>query len=448
MVRAVCFEATCTETKVGWHVRVVGNSHVLGAWDPKRGLLLSTSPAQYPAWKSGVVLLDEEPAVDYKYVICDGAGEAVEWEPTPNRGLHLSALAAARSLCQQGTCIVVVESFGVAPAPDAARFLSHGLGPPSPSARRPCDSGECPESEHPCAADKESVEPEVSNGFEKQYVILGKEPLGEGSFGRVWLCRRREGGADRAAKIVQKERLHERERNFLLGEDGEISLHSVMKHPNIVELFEHFEEKDTVTLVLEHCQGGDLFAAILRQAGINGKGLTENQAAVATKHTLLALAYLHAQCVVHRDLDCDNILLARANVPLERNVFKLCDLGFAARDRGEGLSDRLGSPETVAPEVVAGLRYSCPADMWSMGTLVYMMLSARSPFKAPTGAEVLRKVRVGSYSLQGRLWGSVSDPPKHVITALMVVEPRLRPTAEEALQKAWLTDAPCGAAAS
>jgi len=227
---------------------------------------------------------------------------------------------------------------------------------------------------------------------------------------------------------------------YLLGEDGEIATHMTMKHPHIVELFEYFDDSHTVTMVLEYCHGGDLFDAIVRQSRVTGCGLPEHQAVVATRHTLSALAYVHRQQVVHRDLKCENILLARAGVPLERNVFKLCDFGFAAHDRGEGLKDRLGSPDTVAPEIVAGSRYSFSADLWSMGTLVYMMLSATSPFKAATDADVLRKVRAGCYSLNGALWDSISAPPKHVVTSLMIIDPNLRPSAEETLQKAWLKE--------
>lgn len=508
MTRAISFKATCSETKVGWHVRVVGSCQALGNWDPKQGVALCTNAVQYPVWKSSAIRLEEDIAAEYKYVICDELGEAVQWEAVPNRTLHIGSLAA-RGICPEDGIITATERFGMPVEPDGTRFYG---------ARR-AGSGEFPERAHPFANSSEDPElfeptmrercasrsnlgapqrssslsqfvaiipevaeasleetvggeaaselggmvreescsnlffdsmpldeePQVSRGFERQYILLGNGPLGEGTFGLVWLCRPKEGGTERAAKIVRKARLHERDFNYLLGQDGEINTHLMMKHPHIVELFEHFDEQHTVTLVLEYCQGGDLFDAIIRQSQINGRGISENQAAMATTHTLLALSYLHKQLVVHRDIKCENILLSRAGVPLEQNVFKLCDFGFAARDRGAGLHERLGSPDTVAPEVVAGSRYSCPADLWSMGTLVYMMLSATSPFKAPTDAEVLRKVRTGSYSLQGALWDSISAPPKHVITSLMIVDAKLRPTAEETLQKAWLNEMPSAA---
>jgi len=288
---------------------------------------------------------------------------------------------------------------------------------------------------------------EASNEFEQRYCLVGQGPLGEGTFGLVWRCVPKVGAAtdERAAKIVRKARLQPRDMRYLLGDgknDGEVTTHLSMKHPNIVELFEYFDELQSVTLVLEYCRGGDLFDAIIEASQTTGRGFTENAAAVATTHVLSALAYVHGRSVVHRDVKCENVLLAKQGLPAEHNVFKLCDFGFAARDTGHGFTDRLGSPDTVAPEVVAGTMYSFPADLWSAGTLVYMMLSATPPFYAPTDNDVLRKVRAGNYSLSGALWDCVSAPPKHIITSLMTVDAKLRPTAEEALEKAWLKDVP------
>lgn len=486
MSRAVYFKVTCTETKVGWHLRAVGGCQALGEWDPARGAPLSTSAAKYPTWKSAAVYLEEEAVVEYKYVICNEAGVAVKWEATPNRVLHIAALAA-RGLCARSGSLTTMEGFGTVVPLDAVRFRSE----------QGSSYQELPESVHPSVNRTEDVElfeptlreraqsselrppeaaggelesemdgmvreasssnlelppgnePRVFRAFERQYTLVGGGPLGEGTFGLVWLCRPHEGGVERAAKIVRKARLSQREQNYLLGANGEINTHLTMKHPHIVELFEHFDEQDFVTLVLEYCQGGDLFDAIIRHSHTHKeKGLPTHQGAVATKHTFSALAYLHKQSVVHRDIKCENILLSRVCVPFEHNVFKLCDFGFAAHDQGDGLYDRLGSPDTVAPEVVAGLRYSCPADVWSMGCVVYMMLSATSPFKAVTDAEVLRKVLAGSYCLQGSPWDRHPAQPKQLIASLMTVDAKLRPTAKAVLQDPWLEGVPAGAAAN
>jgi len=560
MTRKIRFCVTCADTRVGQHLRIVGNAPALGNWSPPNGPPLTTSAAEFPLWRTGELLALEETApLEYKFVICDTEGRPIRWEERPNRILHLSALASSGIISKRGP-VALVEGFNMSNNPeDPTRFCGVERESSSSAMNRVRrGSHQYPEREHPPtierpdAADmfeptmrercpslsmlgnvgpmnrnssasaslshfgnlgltpaEQAAAPEVtvegaaptptpdvqglgglagvgggsfggglgglgggeglvreescsnlflqeldvteadeeSHEFEQRYSLVGQGPLGEGTFGLVWRCIPKTGAAtaERAAKIVRKARLQPRDMRYLLGEngdDGEVTTHLSMKHPNVVELFEYFDEPQSVTLVLEYCRGGDLFDAIIEASKTTGRGFPENAAAVATTHVLSALAYVHGRSVVHRDVKCENVLLSKLGVPPEQNVFKLCDFGFAARDRGEGFHDRLGSPDTVAPEVVAGTRYSFPADLWSAGTLVYMMLSATPPFYAATDSDVLRKVRAGNYSLSGALWDSVSAPPKHIITSLMTVDAKLRPTAKEALQKAWLKDVP------
>jgi len=123
---------------------------------------------------------------------------------------------------------------------------------------------------------------------------------------------------------------------------------------------------------------------------------------------------------------------------MEQNLFKLCDFGFAAQDRGQGLTDRLGSPDTVAPEVILGSTYGTPVDIWSAGVLIYMMLSARPPFSGSTDGEVLKKVLTATYKLEGGIWDMVDALPKRMIPSMMTVDARLRPTATLASRHEWL----------
>lgn len=307
-------------------------------------------------------------------------------------------------------------------------------------------------------AEEEHVErtPATSSSeFEDRYSLVGNGPLGEGTFGLVWRCIPRKANEidgivhERAAKMVKKARLSARDMRHLLGDEGEVRTHMAMDHPHIVRLYEYFDEPASVTLVLEWCRGGDLFDAIvshaetarLEQANsglVMRKGLPESAAAIAMQHLLSALAYVHSVKVVHRDIKCENVLLAYVDVPVERNIFKLCDFGFAACDTGDGLDERLGSPDTVAPEVLQGLRYGAPTDVWSAGVLLYMMISATPPFYAPTDGEVLRRVRFGNYSMNDMLWDTISVPCKDLIQSLMTVLVANRPSSEEALRMPWL----------
>jgi len=570
MSRQVSFAAVCADTRLGFHVRVVGSCPSLGDWIPSNGLPLATSANDFPTWKSsGPVPIPQDETIEYKYVICTNGGAPVRWEERPNRNFHLGELLA-RGIFPKDGAISIVEGFNISNDSDGDRFRSETManfrrtfsgrepGAETSFGRRPsvvsrisggsgsfeaeggaaagapddlfaptirermpsmsCLSGNdsynslamrsaslsvfgglagqdpepapevtgmpggrqtsvgsqggdhrggLPQSgsdggighlarEESCSnlfldttIGEEEEDHKDSSQFENKYALVGNGPLGEGTFGLVWRCKPKSPDAAdraddkaRAAKIVRKARLQPRDMRYLLGEDGEVRTHLTMNHPHIVRLYEYFDEATTVTLVLEYCAGGDLFDAIVKQSRVSGRGFKEAETAHVASHVLSALAYVHQNQVVHRDIKCENILLQALDVPVEQNVFKLCDFGFAAHDRGDGLSDRLGSPDTVAPEVVVGTRYSTPADLWSAGVLIYMMLSATPPFYATTDGEVLRKVRTGSYSLSGDLWDSVSHPPKDMISKLMTVDSKTRPTAAQALRSEWLKDIP------
>merc|ERR1719160_718624 len=100
---------------------------------------------------------------------------------------------------------------------------------------------------------------------------------------------------------------------------------------------------------MEYARGGDLADAIIANRMATGLGIPEIDASVALRHILLALVYLDSQHIVHRDMKCENILLLHESVPIHKNVLKLCDFGFATYDDGSGLTDQLGSPDTIAP---------------------------------------------------------------------------------------------------
>jgi len=283
-----------------------------------------------------------------------------------------------------------------------------------------------------------------SVAFEAVYALDGETPLGEGSFGLVWSCRRREAiaGGDcsgRAVKRIAKKHLKPRDVNNLFGNgelEGEIRMHLRLKHPNVVAMHEVFDDGHVVSLVMECCSGGDLFDLI----STSRTGLCELSAACALQHLLKALTFLHGLNIVHRDVKCENVLRLESALPIEKSTFKLCDFGFAAslRDPRGHLKTRLGSPDAVAPEVVAGKVYSKPVDCWAAGVLLFMALSATSPFWGKTDLETLRKVKRGEYSMAGTRWASIGSAAKDVVRQLLAFEPEARATAADALRLSWL----------
>jgi len=220
------------------------------------------------------------------------------------------------------------------------------------------------------------------------------------------------------------------------GFEGEIHMHLRLKHPHIVAMHEVFDAPGIVSLVMECCRGGDLFDLIKGSC----MGLPEPGAARALRHLLNALAFLHSILIVHRDVKCENVLCAERGLPIERSTFKLCDFGFAAclKSADGFLQTRLGSPDAVAPEVVKGQMYSTPVDCWAAGVLLYMALSASSPFWDKTDTEVLRKVKKGEYRLSGPKWDRVSREAKDVVRRLLTYNPAMRVSAAQALGLPWV----------
>eukprot|EP00931_Biecheleriopsis_adriatica_P059786 TRINITY_DN3583_c0_g2_i1.p1 TRINITY_DN3583_c0_g2~~TRINITY_DN3583_c0_g2_i1.p1 ORF type:complete len:673 (-),score=100.68 TRINITY_DN3583_c0_g2_i1:30-2048(-) len=418
---ALNFMLYCNCTRMGYHVRLVGSAEVLGSWQPQKGLILQTSALDFPLWRlRDPVKICSDDIVEYKYVICDQNGAPSEWENRSNRTLKLGGQALIKDVYNS------YENYD--------SHFSHL--PSSRCSLQVCESMTREESYSFIHArdPPSSQQLRFAEDFRGCYELLGSGPLGEGAFGQVWRCCSKAGeSAECAAKIVRTGQLKEHELRRILGEDGEIAIHRNLRHEHIVQLHEHFEEAHTVTLVLEYCCGGDLFDAI-----VDRNGLSESATTRMLRHLLLALSYLHRHSVMHRDVKCENILLQHGNLALEDNTFKLCDLGLAARVTSQGLQECVGSPDTVAPEVLCGMTYGSKVDIWSSGVVTYMALVASSPFAGASTPETLRLVKAANYSMTGQAWSNVSNSAKAMVSKLMNSAPAERPCAETALADNWL----------
>jgi len=208
-----------------------------------------------------------------------------------------------------------------------------------------------------------------------------------------------------------------------------------MDHPNVVRLFDSFEDDRSIYLVMELCEGGELFDRIV-EAG----RLTERQAAVLLRQMLRAVHYLHGEHhVAHRDLKPENYLFASKDA-METSQLKLIDFGLAKCFRDvERLQTAVGSPYYVAPEVLSR-NYGPECDLWSLGTILYVLLSGGPPFRGNDDKEILRSIKRGVYDLQHGVWQSVSQGAKDVITGLLTLDPSKRLTAVCALEHGWLRD--------
>jgi len=271
------------------------------------------------------------------------------------------------------------------------------------------------------------MEHDKSEKFSDHYKL--KEQLGSGNYGTVHACLHMESSDIRAVKILAKAKIQDDSfRN-------EIDTLKELDHPNILRIFESFEDDKNYYVVTEFCDGGELFEEILEW----GK-FTEEDAAVLMKQILTCVNYCHRRNFVHRDLKPENILLEKDK---GFDHLKICDFGTAklfdeeAGGAKNRLKDSVGSPYYIAPEVLAG-SYGAKCDVWSCGVIAYIVLSGVPPFNGHSDEEIYDRIMEGRYNFDGDEWSDISDEAIDFICNLLTYEEKDRPDASEALTHKWL----------
>ena len=209
----------------------------------------------------------------------------------------------------------------------------------------------------------------------------------------------------------------------------EISILVKIDHPNIIKFFEAYEDEKFVYLVMELCTGGDLQERI-----IDSGSFTEPEAAAIIKKLLGAVNYLNSMGISHRDIKPEHLLYEKKS----SNEIKLVDFGRAASfSKYVYMSSMVGSPSYLAPEIFKG-SYNKSCDIWSIGVLIYFMLSSTHPFVGNTAHSILSQSLKG-LSFKAKEWEIVSEDAKNLIKKMLVIHPGNRITVEKALQHRWFT---------
>jgi calcium-dependent protein kinase len=256
---------------------------------------------------------------------------------------------------------------------------------------------------------------------------MDKKKLGEGSYGSVCRGRHRSTGDVRAIKRISKKQTHNMERLR-----QEIEIMKAMDHPNIISLFETYEDQHFIYLVMELCTGGELFDRI-----ISAGSFSEKEAATVMQQIFRGIYYMHQKGVCHRDLKPENYIFATQE-PIGKNVLKLIDFGLSMFiDQGKSMKTRAGTPYYVAPEVLAG-SYSERCDLWSAGIIMYTLLSGYPPFNGRNDQEVLAKVRRGTFAFPQSDWKHISSDARNLVSHLLRFRPQERCTAQRALNHNWV----------
>ncbi|CDQ99019.1 unnamed protein product [Oncorhynchus mykiss] len=184
-------------------------------------------------------------------------------------------------------------------------------------------------------------------------------------------------------------------------------------------------------------KGGELLDKILRQ-----KFFSEREASAVLYTITKTVEYLHVQGVVHRDLKPSNILYVDESGNAES--IRICDFGFAKQLRAENglLMTPCYTANFVAPEVLKKQGYDAACDIWSLGVLLYTMLTGFTPFAnglEDTPEEILARIGSGKFSLTGGYWNSVSAEAKELVSKMLHVDPHQRLTAGQVLRHPWVT---------
>lgn len=255
-----------------------------------------------------------------------------------------------------------------------------------------------------------------------RYIVRDK--VGQGTWGSVHLATERSSGLDRAVKKIPKRFTAE-----LALFRQEITFLKSMDHPNIIRLYETFEDYANIYMVMEYCRGGELFDHVAAS-----KYFCEASAAKLMRQILSTLCYIHSKNIAHRDLKPENFLFLSKS---DNTPMKLIDFGLAKRfSSRRNLKTRVGTLYYVSPQVLSG-SYNEKCDIWSAGVILYLLLAGVPPFNGPDDASIVARVREGDLRFAEPIWKKLSPLSRELVERLLCKDPDKRLSANEALQHPW-----------
>ncbi|KAM9842599.1 MAP/microtubule affinity-regulating kinase 3a isoform 10-T10 [Aulostomus maculatus] len=262
---------------------------------------------------------------------------------------------------------------------------------------------------------EEPQQPHVGN-----YRLL--KTIGKGNFAKVKLARHILTGREVAIKIIDKTQLNP---NSLQKLFREVRIMKILNHPNIVKLFEVIETERTLYLVMEYASGGEVFDYLVAHGRMK-----EKEARAKFRQIVSAVQYCHQKHIVHRDLKAENLLL-----DADMNI-KIADFGFSNEfTLGNKLDTFCGSPPYAAPELFQGKKYDGPeVDVWSLGVILYTLVSGSLPFDGQNLKELRERVLRGKY----RIPFYMSTDCENLLKRFLVLNPAKRGTLEQIMKDRWI----------
>nr|XP_033954501.1 MAP/microtubule affinity-regulating kinase 4 isoform X3 [Pseudochaenichthys georgianus] len=246
--------------------------------------------------------------------------------------------------------------------------------------------------------------------------------IGKGNFAKVKLARHILTGKEVAIKIIDKTQLNPTSLQKLF---REVRIMKGLNHPNIVQLFEVIETDKTLYLIMEYASGGEVFDYLVSHGRMK-----EVEARAKFRQIVSAVNYCHTKNIVHRDLKAENLLLdADANI-------KIADFGFSNEfTLGNKLDTFCGSPPYAAPELFQGKKYDGPeVDVWSLGVILYTLVSGSLPFDGQNLKELRERVLRGKY----RVPFYMSTDCEGILRRFLVLNPSKRCTLDQVMKDKWI----------
>jgi calcium-dependent protein kinase len=254
------------------------------------------------------------------------------------------------------------------------------------------------------------------------------ETIGYGTFGRVAKVAHKETGQERALKTVKKSMISAdlKQMDMFM---NEINALRIIDHPNIIKLYEFFEDDNEYFMITELVTGGELFDFLMQ----TGK-LSESMTSQFMRQLMSAVAYCHSIGIVHRDIKPENLLLDSSHTSL-----KLIDFGTSALTyrQGEALEKLYGTAYYMAPEIFTK-NYNEKCDLWSCGVLLYLLLCGSPPFKGNSDPEIISHIKNSEPSYAEPAWKHVSDEARSLVERLLDRDVGRRISAVEALEHEFL----------
>jgi len=235
--------------------------------------------------------------------------------------------------------------------------------------------------------------------------------LGKGSYAKVVLVRKKDNQQIYALKILKKDHLQKRNQQTKVKSERDILIE--VNHPFIVKLYHAFQNERKLYFALEYCPGGELFNLLQKL-----RRFSEDQARFYAAQIILAIQHLHSKGVIYRDLKPENVLLDKDG------YIRITDFGLSRTGMTDGTNafSVCGTPEYLAPEILSRKGYGKSVDWWTLGALLYEMLTGMPPFYTPNREELFNRIKFSKLKYPSDLSVSARD----LLEKLLVKEPELR----------------------